>query len=55
MSNDKPIIPPPATLDEADQLIEALLPDNKTGEITPARLRAAFDVIIAAIKAGVDR
>ena len=54
MTDDKPIIPPPATIDEAVQFIGELLPDNTTGEITPARLRAAFGVIIAAIKAGVD-
>ena len=49
---DKPT--PPTSLDETTNRIEALLPDNTTGEITPARLRAAFDEIIAAIKAGVD-
>ena len=54
MTDDKPIIPP-ASLDEAVQFIGELLPDNNTGEITPARLRAALGVIIAAIKAGVDQ
>ena len=54
MTDDNPT-PPPTSLDDANRHIAALLPDNNIGEITPARLRAAFVVIIAAIKEGLDK
>ena len=43
------------TLDEVQAAVDALLPDNDTGQISPADVRAAINLVIEAIRQGIDQ